>query len=234
MLLKNIKITGLRSIKAAEMLGCGGLNVLIGKNNAGKSNLLSAIIGFFNIFAGGDILDLRPIFSQDVDYFDRDTSRPIEIACCFAIGPAQTADIVSVISRDYPPVRNVVAALSESRYLKATVKYFYTPSPFALLTTIALNSSSDLPEDSTDTIVYRVTDAVAPQLEERFRQASKKKTDNADYRRALTVLDPDVYAVARRDTLADRPRSMPFRIAVDRFWPGALREEIGTALDQDF
>jgi AAA15 family ATPase/GTPase len=145
MLLRNLKVVGLRSIKDAEILSCGGLNVLTGKNNAGKSNLLSAIVGFFNVFANGDILNLRPIFDEDVDYFEKDTSKPIQITCCFGISPAQTADMVSLISKDYPPVRNVVAGLSESRYLKATVKYFYTPSPFGLVTTIALNASSDLP-----------------------------------------------------------------------------------------
>ncbi len=234
--LRNINVVRLRSIKEAEILNCGGLNVLIGKNNAGKSNLLTAIVGFFGVFSTGDIVSLNPIFRDEADYFDRDTSKPIEITCCFSITPSQSTDIVSLISKNYPPVRNVVAGLAESRYLKATVKYFYKPSPFGLVTTLALNSTSDLPTHQADALVYQVADDVAPQLEERYRQASKKKDDNADFRRALQVIDRDVYNRARRETLSERRPSaaVPFRNTVDIYWPGRLREEIGAALDQDF
>jgi putative ATP-dependent endonuclease of OLD family len=46
MILKSVKVSGLRSIDETALLGCGALNILIGKNNAGKSNILSAISAF--------------------------------------------------------------------------------------------------------------------------------------------------------------------------------------------
>ncbi len=43
MRIKAVKLSQFRSVANASMSECGGLNILIGKNNAGKSNLLSAI-----------------------------------------------------------------------------------------------------------------------------------------------------------------------------------------------
>jgi hypothetical protein len=34
--------------------------------------------------------------------------------------------------------------------------------------------------------------------------------------------------------VGERPRPIPFRISVDRYWPGRLGEQIGAVLDQDF
>jgi hypothetical protein len=43
MRINSIQVGHFRSIEMGSLVSCGGLNVLIGKNNAGKSNLLSAI-----------------------------------------------------------------------------------------------------------------------------------------------------------------------------------------------
>ncbi|MGP0093098.1 MAG: AAA family ATPase [Xanthobacteraceae bacterium] len=233
MLLKNIKVVGLRSIEQTQMLGCGGLNVLIGKNNAGKSNLLSAITAFFNVVSSGDILNIRPLFKEEVDFFNKNTSKPIEVMCCFAIDSLQSAQIISSISADYPQVRNVVSALSESKFVKATVKYFYQPSPFGLVTSIALSSSTDAPQDPGDSLVYQVTDIVAPQLYERFVQTSKEKDDLRDFTKAADAITSDIYGSIRRDALSERTRPSPVRFYLDRYFPGRLREEIASTIEQD-
>jgi predicted ATP-dependent endonuclease of OLD family len=43
MRIRSIEMRRFRSIESASLQACGGLNVLIGKNNAGKSNVLAAI-----------------------------------------------------------------------------------------------------------------------------------------------------------------------------------------------
>ena len=42
-----INISNFRSVSSCELGDCSGFNVLIGKNNSGKSNILSAIDAFF-------------------------------------------------------------------------------------------------------------------------------------------------------------------------------------------
>ena len=43
MALRSVQIRGFRSIANSGLEKCGPLNILIGKNNAGKSNILAAI-----------------------------------------------------------------------------------------------------------------------------------------------------------------------------------------------
>ena len=43
MIIRSVHVRHFRSIEAAALAPCEELNVLIGKNNAGKSNLLGAI-----------------------------------------------------------------------------------------------------------------------------------------------------------------------------------------------
>ena len=53
MLLQSGSIRNFRSIDNLQLSGCRGLNVPIGKNNAGKSNILTAIQTVFNCAKGG-------------------------------------------------------------------------------------------------------------------------------------------------------------------------------------
>ena len=52
MQIETIHILNFRSIDRISLLDCGGFNVLIGKNNAGKSNVLLAIGLFFQALRG--------------------------------------------------------------------------------------------------------------------------------------------------------------------------------------
>ena len=47
MRLNSVSIKRYRSIEDAGLAACGGFNVLIGRNNSGKSNILSALRAFF-------------------------------------------------------------------------------------------------------------------------------------------------------------------------------------------
>jgi len=51
----SVYVRHFRSVESTELLRCGGLNVLIGKNNAGKSNLLSAIEHVLNHLKRGAV-----------------------------------------------------------------------------------------------------------------------------------------------------------------------------------
>jgi putative ATP-dependent endonuclease of the OLD family len=53
MVLQSVLIKNFRSSESLTMEGCSRLNVLIGKNNAGKSNILSALHAVFLCIKGG-------------------------------------------------------------------------------------------------------------------------------------------------------------------------------------
>ena len=55
-LIRNLHIRNFRSLASASIASCGPLNVLIGKNNAGKSSALVAIPLIFEHLATGRIV----------------------------------------------------------------------------------------------------------------------------------------------------------------------------------
>lgn len=234
--LTHVKICRFRSINETDISECGRLNVLIGKNNAGKSNLLSAIHGFFAIANDRSFITLRPMFASELDYFNQDVSTPIEITCCFLLSSGEMGQLILSIGNDYPHVANVITSLADSRFLKATVKYFHRPSPFGLITQITFNSSKEMPHDGTDRFVYRVEDNVAPQLHQNASQASMKKQQQTDFTRVQNTITEEYYSFIRRQIYGGTPRpgGTSFRAILDARWPGTLRNETSDAAEADF
>ena len=77
MKLENVIIKKFRSIEDGELAICGEFNVLIGKNNSGKSSVLSAINAFFNCVKNGEVLALNPNVGKEIDFFNKNTQIPI-------------------------------------------------------------------------------------------------------------------------------------------------------------
>ena len=66
-----VDVSNFRSISYSKLEECGGFNVLIGKNNSGKSNLLFAINAFFSAVNDGSAVCLDPPITKEVDYHNR-------------------------------------------------------------------------------------------------------------------------------------------------------------------
>jgi len=199
MLLRRVWVTGLRSIDKAEMDSCGHFNVLIGKNNSGKSNLLSAVLGFFNTLKSGEIVDLRPMFNTEDDYYDRNSKRPIEITCTFDIAADEMAKIVESMSIEFPPIgstttNNNIAQVRGARFLRATTKHFLRPRPFGILTKVGLSDVDDISHKDTYITIFEIADDLAPQILERFQQASQKRSELRGYGRLQRSFDADDFS----------------------------------------
>ena len=89
MKLENAIIKRFRSIEDAELANCGEFNVLIGKNNSGKSSALSAINAFFKCIKNGEVLTLSPNIGKEIDFFNKKTQLPIEINLIFSLALAE-------------------------------------------------------------------------------------------------------------------------------------------------
>ena len=85
MILRSIQVRRYRSIQSAGLAECAGLNIFIGKNNAGKSNLLSAIELVLTHLKRGRIAGPWPVDRPVVEFTDRDSSRPVKIGVEFAL-----------------------------------------------------------------------------------------------------------------------------------------------------
>jgi hypothetical protein len=76
MYLEKISVRNYRSISTLVMAPCRDFNVLIGRNNSGKSNILTSIEAFFSA-AVTDIFSLAPALGNEIDFHQKDVAHPL-------------------------------------------------------------------------------------------------------------------------------------------------------------
>jgi putative ATP-dependent endonuclease of OLD family len=81
--IRAIHIRNYRSVQSTSVEECGRLNVFIGKNNAGKSNILTSIKILLDHLRGGAIASPWPTERPAEDFTDRDLSKSIQIGITF-------------------------------------------------------------------------------------------------------------------------------------------------------
>ena len=69
MKITDVIIKNFRSIEHAKLDDCGDINILIGKNNAGKSNILLAISTFFEFMKQGKLFTLIEDSKDTTNFF---------------------------------------------------------------------------------------------------------------------------------------------------------------------
>ena len=87
MSIRSVQVRHFRSVANAELANCGGLNILIGKNNAGKSNLLNAIELMLEHLKRGRIAGPWEVERAQAEFTDRNESTPIRIGVEFELAP---------------------------------------------------------------------------------------------------------------------------------------------------
>lgn len=102
MSLRSIQVRRFRSIASAGLTECGGLNILIGKNNAGKSNLLSAIELMFTHLKRGRIAGPWPVQRPSAEFTDRDSSNPIRIGIEFDLSSELSEALRERLTKEAP------------------------------------------------------------------------------------------------------------------------------------
>lgn len=134
MKIRSIHIRSFRSIENSAITECGNMNVLIGKNNAGKSNLLTAIELLHKHLKGGAIAGPWPT-SRPVDEFtDRDTRKTVQIAIEFEL-PQGTNDLLrQKLQTEAPHLEQSIEQLRSHRTLTVVLAGFLSgQSPFLFI-----------------------------------------------------------------------------------------------------
>jgi putative ATP-dependent endonuclease of the OLD family len=122
LLIKEISIKNYRSIEMATLSNCGNFNVLIGKNNSGKSNILAGIEALFSCLRRNEFVDLRPPLGKQIDFNVNHTNDPIELRVCFTLSNSDWATLVTDIISDLPQVKNIIDAITQTPDLVACMK----------------------------------------------------------------------------------------------------------------
>ena len=178
MYLESVRIERFRSIEKDGLNDCGNFNVLIGKNNSGKSNLLSAIDVFFKCLKSEQIVNLDPHVGKELDFFQRDTNLPISIGMTFIMSSTERSGLIENIISEAPQMKNAVDDLEELLQVDISIKIESKPSPFSFVNEITLKTGQ---HPSKDRKLLRVPKAAAQEL----RQQAVKVEDLRDKSKRL-------------------------------------------------
>lgn len=102
MIIRAVHVRHFRSICGTGLAPCADLNVLIGKNNAGKSNLLSAIGVALEHLRGGKIAAPWNAPRPKSEFNQRDTSKMAKIAIEFTLSPEINQELRSRLAIEAP------------------------------------------------------------------------------------------------------------------------------------
>jgi predicted ATP-dependent endonuclease of OLD family len=119
MKVEHVRVERLRSVLHAELPEIGKFNVTIGKNNSGKSTLLSAIQTFFACLSDGQVVTLGPKLGKAIDFTGKITTLPIEIELRFSISLAERDGLLRSIALEAPQLKNAVDGLDPNLLLSA-------------------------------------------------------------------------------------------------------------------
>lgn len=157
-----------RSIEDAELSACGDLNVLIGKNNAGKSNLLSAIQAFFAFFSSdGSVATLHPPLKEPTDWYSRSEDSPVTITATLDLDPIESKQIHDAVSEEVPQMRNAlddIYQLSPTYALECELVFKGSPKTLGYVGKLAFT----LPQSHTQNrILFGLEEAAAIEIASR-------------------------------------------------------------------
>ena len=217
-----VQIKNFRSISYCELTSCGGFNVLIGKNNSGKSNILSAINAFLSAISDGAIVCLDPLINKDVDFYNKNSASPAEVTLTFLLDKEERQNLIAGLVEDSPQVTNAVNSLDSDSRLRVRICFSIDPIIYACVNRISLVPQDEDGASTPDAenVILDVNPAAAKKLYEKYRQYQHDETRINALSEFLSHVDRDDWMRLRRD-FSDglpgyrRPRLLGRRVSAD-------------------
>jgi len=179
MKLEAVNIQNFRSIQEVALGDCGGFNVIVGKNNAGKSNILLAVNAFFKSLKKGEPVVLKLPIGDSIDHYNNLLEKPIKITIFFQLSLAERDSLIQDIVSESPQVKNSVNGIDSELRLAVTLEVMNAPEPFGYVNQIVLckpNSSTILEERIVHTIL-EITSEAAKELSDKARRSQELESE---------------------------------------------------------
>jgi AAA15 family ATPase/GTPase len=174
MKLEAVNIQNFRSIREVALEDCGSFNVIVGKNNAGKSNILLAINAFFKSLKKGEPVVLKLPIGDAIDYYNNLLKENIKITIFFELSLAERDYLIQDIVSESPQVKNSVNGIDSTLRLGVTVEIGNTPEPFGYVNRMVLckPNSSTLADEC---IVHTILEIDSEAAEELINKAKRSQ-----------------------------------------------------------
>lgn len=230
MKLDAVNIKRFRSIEDIQLKSCGEFNVLIGKNNSGKSNILSAIQAFFSCITEDGIIIPELPFQKTIDFYGRGiTSQIAEITLIFLLSLPERDTLIQDIVSSAPQMRNAVEGIEPTLKMSITLSITCPPKSLGFISKIAITNINGMHER----IILNTGNDSALELNEQF----KRKRANQRLVEALNKISPLIdreewrYLTSEArvgDVRVESSRSPrpSVRTLLRRYFPPTLADEI--------
>ena len=201
MLLRSVAVNNFRSLQRAALLDCGALNVLIGRNNAGKSNFLAALELFFQHAAGLRIAGPWSISRPADQFTHRDIRQCVRIKLEFRITEEENERLRTWLRAEAPHLEKSVEQLRDETALTIVLAAAArSPVPFLFFERIVVGRLSGDALEPVGVELLHVSEDVAAELFS-FQQASAQvRADVSLVERALSESDLRYYFDSERST----------------------------------
>jgi predicted ATPase len=138
MKLVDAHVTGYRGLKNVDIPNCGVFNVLIGKNNAGKSSVLYALSEFFKMLGKGSIVNTAPTIGKPNDFSGLDSSHKLTFTCTFSLDESELSSLAGDIVKERAQLQTVVDAFPKKCLLSVCISINPPPEHFSYVSRVVL------------------------------------------------------------------------------------------------
>ncbi len=164
MRLDSIHAQGFRSLQDVTLSDCGELNVLIGKNNSGKSNLLSAVRFFFDFFnPAGEVVSVSPAIFRETDWNRQSNDKVVTFDVNLSLNEQEIAHLKEDIASEAAQLRNALFTSTDETGVSITLTFDGREDPIGYVSRIAFlsgksngNAIFSMGEDSASEIALNV------------------------------------------------------------------------------
>jgi putative ATP-dependent endonuclease of OLD family len=202
MKLQAVHIKHFRSIEDVSLEKIGDFNVLIGKNNAGKSNILLSIDNFFDCVKDGNVVKSDPSVGKEIDFFERRTQTPIDIELSFLIGPADIEELANDIINDASQMKNAVEGIRSLRCITASMKITNAPERAVFISNLSLCRSSISLDKATN--LLSVSNKAASELLEKYLKGRRSIREASFLEEILRRFDASDWERLRKEDVPQR------------------------------
>lgn len=197
MQLCDVELQNFRGAERARLDDCGRLNVLIGKNNSGKSTILDAISGVFETLQAGPVLNLDSKLASPTNF--RRTipeQEQLSITIFLALSIDEAQQLREEVASEAPQVKTAVAQLHDELVVSVQVQATSGRHPFAYVSELALSTTG---QPRTKRPLLSISSTAADSLENISRKARTAASTAHDLRNIVQSVEPREFEMMRSE-----------------------------------
>ncbi|MGW0074302.1 ATP-dependent nuclease [Streptomyces cellulosae] len=193
MRLSSIRACGFRSLQDVSLDDCGELNVLIGKNNSGKSNLLSAVRVFFDFFqASGDVVSISPTVHRETDWHRQSGKRLVTLDAKLSLNEQEIFNLKEDIALEAQQLRNALFSSSAECGISVRLTFDGRDKPVGYVERVSFFSANGEGND-----IFAMAEASAAEIALNVRRVTRAREEIEALNVGIEGLREDAFHMAK-------------------------------------